>query len=85
MTEELTCRDVADFLAGYVTDDLRPDVRVAFEAHLAVCPECVAYLASYRSTIHLTKRALGRPADEAPADVPDPLVRAILAARGRPR
>jgi anti-sigma factor RsiW len=54
---------------------------VEFERHLAVCPSCVAYLKTYEQTILLAKAAAD---DPVPPDVPDSLVRAILAARSKP-
>jgi hypothetical protein len=47
-----------------------------------VCPYCVDYLATYRATIHLGKRALAGEA-EILEEVPAELVDAILAARSR--
>jgi anti-sigma factor RsiW len=76
---DLTCRDVADFLMAYLDRELDPNRRTAFEAHLAECDECVRYLRSYDRTVRLAKAA-GRDPDE-PADVPEQLVRSILAAR----
>lgn len=81
---ELTCRDVAEFLADYVSNDLRADVRDTFDEHLAACPECTAYVESYATTIRLAHDALRCDDDAVPADVPAPLVRAILAATRRP-
>jgi predicted anti-sigma-YlaC factor YlaD len=48
-----------------------------FDAHLAVCPDCRNYLASYRRTIGLVKAMQ----TAAPREVPEGLVRAVLAAR----
>ena len=76
---ELTCREMTDFLADYLDGTLAPAERVPFEAHLAECPECVAYLRSYAETIRLARET--RDADALAARVPDDLVRAILAAR----
>ena len=81
-TTALTCRELTDFLADYLDGTLRPGERILFEQHLAACPECVSYLQSYRDTIALTRRACGPSADPVPPpEVPDELVRAILAAR----
>ena len=80
---ELTCREVADFLADYLAGELGADDRSLFEEHLADCPECVAYLRSYADTIRLARNAWGEPDDPVPASVPEGLVRAILAARRR--
>jgi anti-sigma factor RsiW len=80
--DELTCRDVAEFLADYVSDELRAEVRSAFDAHLAECPECAAYVESYATTIRLAHDALC--ADDAvPTEVPASLVRAIVLATRR--
>jgi hypothetical protein len=46
-----------------------------------VCPSCVNYLKTYEQTIILTKISGDEPV---PADVPESLVRAILAARSKP-
>jgi anti-sigma factor RsiW len=78
---ELTCRDVAEFLMAYLAHELEPAQREAFEAHVAVCDRCVAYIRSYEQTVRLGKAAFGRldqPVDE---QVPQELVAAILAAR----
>jgi anti-sigma factor RsiW len=77
-----TCRELIDFLAAYLDGELAPEVRAAFDTHLSLCPDCVAYLASYRETIRLGKQAC-EPDGELPADVPGELVDAILAARRR--
>ena len=76
---ELTCRELVDFVADYLSGELAPEVRAVFDEHLAECPDCVAYLRTYEDTIRLARDAAG--ADPVPAAVPDRLVRAILAAR----
>ena len=78
-TDDLSCRDVADFLMAYLDRELDPSQRAAFDAHLAVCDECVRYLRSYDRTVRLAKAA-GREADE-PTAVPERLVRSIAAAK----
>jgi anti-sigma factor RsiW len=78
---ELTCRELVDFLAEYLDGTLAPDVRQAFAAHVADCAACAAYLRGYADTIRLVKRAYSEPDHPVPRDVPEDLVRAILAAR----
>jgi anti-sigma factor RsiW len=78
----LSCRELIEFLADYLDDALPAAERAAFEAHLAVCPYCVDYLASYRETIHLGRQALAEKA-EALEEIPVELLDAILDARKR--
>jgi anti-sigma factor RsiW len=77
----MTCRELADFLMDYLNDDLPLDVRRSFDGHLTVCPNCVAYVRSYRTTIELGRRAFADVDAEAETEVPGELVQAILAAR----
>ena len=79
----MTCRDFVEFLSEYLSGELAKVERAEFEAHLAECPACVAYLDSYRKTIQLLKAASAHPEDQVPEEVPEQLVRAILAARAR--
>ncbi len=78
----MTCRELTDFLYDYVEGELPVAERARFEAHLSVCPDCVAYLRTYRETIRLGK--LCNEEHDAVADqVPEELVEAVLAARRR--
>jgi anti-sigma factor RsiW len=79
----MTCRDFITFLLEYRSGELSPEQRREFDAHLAECPWCVAYLNTYEQTIRLGKAAFAEPEAAVPADVPEELVQAILAARGR--
>jgi anti-sigma factor RsiW len=80
---ELTCREVADFLMAYEDGELSEAARREFDAHLAVCPDCVAYLESYRATVALGRRAFADEDAAAAEQVPEELVEAVLAARRR--
>jgi anti-sigma factor RsiW len=75
----VTCRELTDFLADYLGDELAEPLRAAFDKHLAACPDCRRYLDSYRKTIQLSQTALG-PSTES-AEVPEALVAAILKAK----
>lgn len=79
--ERMTCRTVIEFLAEYLSGELLDHQRVAFDAHLAECSACVAYLKSYERTVALGKDAFADPDAPVPTEVPDELVKAILAAR----
>lgn len=74
----MTCREVADFLGDYVSGDLAADVRAQFDRHLTLCPNCRAYLATYRAAIEVGFRAFANPDANAQAEVPAELVTAIM-------
>lgn len=78
----MNCRELIEFLVDYRDGHLPPEQRAEFERHLAICGPCVTYLKTYEQTIRLAKCCCGedRPV---PADVPEELVKAILAARRR--
>lgn len=78
----ITCRELIDFLMDYVNGDLPPDQKASFEKHLSACPPCREYLRNYRDTIHIAKTAC-RGTESLP-QMPDELVKAILAARKVP-
>jgi len=82
MTNGLTCRELAEFLADYLAGELSESERDRFEAHLRICPACAAYVGTYREAIRLGRLAWAPESDPVlPTDVPEGLVRAILAAR----
>jgi anti-sigma factor RsiW len=76
----LTCREFIEFLMAYLADELPAGQRAVFEEHLGECPNCTSYLHSYQQTVRIEKVACGCN-DPPPADVPEELIRAILAAR----
>ena len=78
----MTCREFVEFLNAYLDGDLSPAERVEFERHLAICPACVRYLASYEATVQATQAALADAA-QTPQDAPAELIDAILAAKRR--
>lgn len=77
----ITCRELIDFLDDYVADEMDAPRRRTADEHLAVCPDCIRYVDSYRQTIAAGRAAFGDPAAPAPANVPPELVKAVLASR----
>ena len=75
----MKCREFVDFLMEYLEGGLRERERQVFEGHIEDCPSCMHYLDTYRETVRLEGLCGG--GDEVPEEVPEPLVRAILAAR----
>ena len=79
----MTCQEFITFLLEYVSGELPASEHAKFEAHLAECPDCLAYLKSYETTIKLGAAAYAD-ADldqTVPQDAPEELVQAILSAR----
>lgn len=77
----MTCHEVSEFLMDYLDGALPGESRTVFEQHLAVCPECGAYLSSYESTIELGRSAFCNAGGEFAYPPPAELVAAILASR----
>jgi anti-sigma factor RsiW len=77
----ITCRELTDFLHQYLAGEIRGRRRAVFEAHLAVCDECVAYMRGYGEVVRLGKEAFADSDDPVLDDLPEDLVRAVLAAR----
>ena len=77
----ITCRQFEDFILAYLEGALPGRQKFVFETHLKVCRECRDYLAAYQRTIEVSRRAFDRPDSPVPDDVPEDLVKAILAAR----
>ena len=77
----ISCREFEDFVISYMEGDLPRGKRTVFEFHLKVCRECREYLAAYKRTIEVSRRAFAEPDEAVPDDVPEDLVKAILAAR----
>jgi anti-sigma factor RsiW len=77
----MTCGELSGFLDDHLDGSLPPPARKTFDAHLGECPECAAYLRSYATTIRLAKATADPPNAPIRDDVPEALVRAILAAR----
>ena len=76
----MTCRDFVDFLMAYLDGELGSRERDLFDRHMEDCPDCVTYLDTYRETIRL-ERLCRDPESLLSDEVPEALVRAVLAAR----
>ncbi|MGH7380990.1 MAG: anti-sigma factor family protein [Candidatus Methylomirabilales bacterium] len=49
------CREVTDLLLDYMTGELDPETVSAFEDHLRLCSDCVAFLKTYKKTVQATR------------------------------
>jgi len=77
----MKCKDFNDFLGEYLDETLDEKQRSVFEAHMQICPPCFGYLDQYKDVVRMGKVCCEDPAAEVPADVPQSLIKAILAAR----
>ena len=66
--DELTCKQLVELVTDYFADALPPAERARFDAHLAGCRGCRAYLAQMQRTIQtlgtLTEEAVSPQARE---------------------
>jgi anti-sigma factor RsiW len=69
--DALACRDAVELVTDYLEGALSRADRARFEAHLADCPHCTAYLEQIRMTIAL---AGGVEAETLQPEVQDELV-----------
>jgi anti-sigma factor RsiW len=81
MPSELTCRDLVEFLAEYLSGELPAEQVASFDAHLARCPSCVTYSRTYLAAVRVAKAAFGCLDEPLSPDVPEELVQAVLSAR----
>jgi hypothetical protein len=65
------CKQIADLVLNYLNDGLAPRIKRQFEQHLRICPDCVAFLNTYRRTVALTKSVRAR-------EMPEKVRRKIL-------
>jgi anti-sigma factor RsiW len=67
----------------YLDGELDADTRTTFDYHLSRCRNCVGYVEQYRRTIVEGRAAFAEDEVVPPGEMPEELVRAILAARRR--
>lgn len=53
--ESAICREITDLLVDYLTGQLGPETVAAFEEHLLLCTDCVAFLNTYKKTVQATR------------------------------
>ena len=57
MTPDLACREGVERLMDYLDGVLPAADRERIDAHVAGCPRCVAFVASYRATPRILRAA----------------------------
>jgi anti-sigma factor RsiW len=57
MKPHVVCQSGVELLMDYLEGQLPADVRAELEAHVAGCARCTAFVASYRATPEILRRA----------------------------
>jgi anti-sigma factor RsiW len=50
-----SCKDLTKMLSGYIDEECSPEDKALIEAHLADCPNCIAFVNTFRKSISLAK------------------------------
>ena len=80
--EPIRCVEMVEIVTEWMEGALDDDTRSAVEEHLAICPDCIAYLDQLRTTTALTARLAGSDdVEPPPPDVRARLVAAFRASR----
>jgi hypothetical protein len=53
-----SCQAAISLIGNYLTGSIPPTVKTDFERHLHCCPDCTAFLRTYRKTIEATRAFL---------------------------
>lgn len=77
----ISCEEFEDFILDYLNGNLPSKQNFIFEMHIKVCRECRDYLKAYRTSMELAKQALTEDVSPLPGEVPEDLVKAVMAAR----
>lgn len=66
-----TCKQIAELVSDYLGDALEARLRREFEEHLKICPDCVAFLNTFRESVSAVRSVRAE-------DMPDKVRRNIL-------
>ena len=80
MTRDVVCASGVDLLMDYLEGVLPSDMSADLEAHVAGCPRCTAFVASYRETPRILREAS---AVTMPPDLEASLLRFLRSRRGQ--
>ena len=76
--KEIACVSGVELLMDYLEGVLPADLRSSVDTHVAGCPKCVAFIASYRETPRILREAT---ATAMPADLQASLIDFLRAQR----
>lgn len=61
---EFDCKKATSLIQDYITGELEPDIASELEIHLSICPDCVAFLNTYKKTTDLVSAFYNKRAQE---------------------
>jgi len=59
--DELNCQEVVELVTDYLEQALLPEMKAAFEKHVAECPGCDTYIEQVQQTISMLRKLAVRP------------------------
>jgi predicted anti-sigma-YlaC factor YlaD len=54
--DELNCQEVVELVTDYLEQALLPEMKAAFENHVAECPGCDTYIEQVQQTIGMVRK-----------------------------
>ena len=54
----ICCKECLELLHDYLEDELSEEVHASLEDHFEDCPPCIAFLNTYKATIHMSQTTL---------------------------
>jgi predicted anti-sigma-YlaC factor YlaD len=58
---ELNCQEVVELVTDYLEQALLPEMKAAFEKHVAECPGCDTYIEQVQQTIMMLRKLTEQP------------------------
>ena len=55
-TKSVTCENAIDVLSDYIDGHMDGATQAAFQTHFADCPPCLDFLATFKTTIAVSKK-----------------------------
>jgi predicted anti-sigma-YlaC factor YlaD len=59
--DELNCQEVVELVTDYLEQALLPEMKAAFEEHVAECPGCDTYIEQVQQTIRMLRKLTEQP------------------------
>jgi hypothetical protein len=57
---DLDCKTATSLIEDHITRELEPDIATELDKHLSMCPDCVAFLNTYKKTTGLVNSFINK-------------------------